>query len=235
MNRLAIVSALSLALSTPAAARLQIAADFGGVIFTCVDNAACDSNPATGVMQLMNLNLGGVEVNGSIQASGRGPNFLNTSSLSVINGAGHAVAYDVTVGDTSFAPIVTSTAFSGAGVWQNAIGSTANLSWWADPANAQGASFAGLTPGFEQGAFSSTASRTVDAFSDHGANPFFAPTPFSMTEDVTGVILKGGQLINRGQAMEAVPEPSTWAMLALGFGGLAFLGMRKARRQSLTF
>ena len=31
-------------------------------------------------------------------------------------------------------------------------------------------------------------------------------------------------------ALTAVPEPSTWAMLALGFGGLGFAGYRRSRR-----
>jgi hypothetical protein len=28
----------------------------------------------------------------------------------------------------------------------------------------------------------------------------------------------------------AVPEPSTWAMMALGFAGLAFAGYRRSRK-----
>jgi hypothetical protein len=30
-------------------------------------------------------------------------------------------------------------------------------------------------------------------------------------------------------SLDAVPEPSTWAMMALGFGALGLLGYRKAR------
>jgi hypothetical protein len=32
-----------------------------------------------------------------------------------------------------------------------------------------------------------------------------------------------------------VPEPSTWAMLLLGFAGLAFAGYRRARKSHATF
>jgi hypothetical protein len=33
-------------------------------------------------------------------------------------------------------------------------------------------------------------------------------------------------------AITAVPEPSTWAMTTLGFGGLAFAGYRTSRRRA---
>jgi hypothetical protein len=235
MNRLLLTAVSSLAFLSPAHATLQIAANFGGSTFFCADNAACDLNPAVGVMQLGDVSIGGVEINGSIQASGRGPDFLNTSSLSVINGSGHAVPYDVTVGDTGYFPTVTSVAFSGAGTWQTAIGSTANMSWWADALNGQGAAFAGDTPGIEVGALSSTAAHIVDSFALTGSDPFFASAPFSMTEDVSGVVTDGGQLINRGQTMIAVPEASTWAMMLVGFAGLGFgAWMRKRVREAIA-
>ena len=34
------------------------------------------------------------------------------------------------------------------------------------------------------------------------------------------------------EATGGVPEPSTWAMMALGFAGLGFLGYRKTRRDN---
>ena len=37
---------------------------------------------------------------------------------------------------------------------------------------------------------------------------------------------------SRGLVAIAVPEPSTWAMILLGFVGLAVLGARKARAQA---
>jgi hypothetical protein len=34
-----------------------------------------------------------------------------------------------------------------------------------------------------------------------------------------------------GSFVYAVPEPSTWAMMALGFAGLGFVGCRRARKR----
>ena len=52
-----------------------------------------------------------------------------------------------------------------------------------------------------------------------------------MTEQAIFTLTPFGQLINRGQTeiKSAVPEPSTWAMMLLGFAGLGYAGFRKAR------
>jgi hypothetical protein len=61
--------------------------------------------------------------------------------------------------------------------------------------------------------------------------PFSATSPFSMTMDATFTLGAGGQLNNRGQAMfTAIPEPSTWAMIAAGFAFLGFVGFRRTRQ-----
>jgi hypothetical protein len=38
---------------------------------------------------------------------------------------------------------------------------------------------------------------------------------------------------NRGTVLGTVPEPSAWAMIAIGFAGLGFLGVR-GRRKAAT-
>ena len=42
-----------------------------------------------------------------------------------------------------------------------------------------------------------------------------------------------GEVAGTG-TLSAIPEPSTWAMMLLGFAGLAFLGYRKAKRAALS-
>ena len=52
-----------------------------------------------------------------------------------------------------------------------------------------------------------------------------------MTEQSVFTLTPFAQLVNRGQTeiKLAVPEPSTWAMMLLGFAGLGYAGFRKAR------
>jgi hypothetical protein len=64
-----------------------------------------------------------------------------------------------------------------------------------------------------------------------GTNPFFevAPPP-----DGFFINTDRGQMFTFTLVGGAVPEPSTWAMLLLGFAGLGYAGYRKARPASVA-
>ena len=226
-------------LSAPAHAVLQIAADINGVGFSCVDNAACDTNPTIGVLQTANGTFNGVQVNTSIQTStgtpaNPGVNSLNSSSLSIINTTATAKTVVFAIGDTDFLGPVSAFATAGDGTWQLANGSSATLNWYDDPLNGQGADTATDTPGNLIDTFSTAAVGLVDSFHHNGSGLVSDTGPFSMTEQGTFTLTPFGQLVNTGMAEEklsAVPEPSTWAMMLLGFAGLGFVGYHRAREQ----
>jgi hypothetical protein len=71
----------------------------------------------------------------------------------------------------------------------------------------------------------------VEGFSRNGSGSVSNPGPFSMTEQAIFTLTPFAQLVNRGQSEVklTVPEPSTWAMMLLGFAGLGYAGFRKAR------
>jgi hypothetical protein len=222
--------------SAPADATLQIITDISGTMAACVDQAACDLNPAVGIIQVANTVINGVLINGSIQTStgtpaNPGPDILNTSSLSIINATGITKSVTVVVSDTDFTGPVGSFQTAGSGTWQNAIGSTITLNWFDDPNNGQGADLPTDTPGNLIHTFTNTATTIVDAFSDNFAGIVSDSGPFSMTEQAIFTLTPFAQLVNRGQTeiKSAVPEPSTWAMMLLGFAGLGYAGFRKAR------
>ncbi len=78
--------------ATPAWALLELYANVGGTVFTCSDGAACDTNPAPGILEFNNDTINGVFFNGVLAAS-TSPgalDILNSSVLNVINTKGHS-------------------------------------------------------------------------------------------------------------------------------------------------
>jgi hypothetical protein len=226
--------------SAPAQATLQVIADVNGSVSSCVDQAACDSNLTVGIIQVANGTLNGVQINGSIQTSTGTPanpgiDTLNTSSLSIINTNGATKTVTIAVSDTDFTGPVVSFLTAGSGVWQSAIGSSITMKWFDDPANGQGADNPTDTPGNLIDSFTHLATLFVDSFAHNGIGAISDPGPFSMTEQAVFTLTPFAQLVNRGQTevkVAAVPEPSTWVIMLLGFVGLGYAGFRKAWTRS---
>jgi hypothetical protein len=223
--------------SAPAHATLQVAADVSGSTLFCADNTGCDLNPAIGILELGDTTLNGVAVNGSIQIStgtpaNPGQDLLDTSSLSIVNTSGATRVATVAIGDTDFSGPVGSFHLTGSGTCVNAGGSSITQEWFDDPANVQGAVTAFDTPGTMLGTFTSLGTDPLHSFATDQTGSVSDSGPFSMTIWATATLTPGAVLLNRGQGevKTAIPEPSTWAMMAVGFVGLGFVGFRRTRQ-----
>jgi hypothetical protein len=154
--------------------------------------------------------------------------------LAIINNSGLAWNVQIVVSDTGFAAPVKLVSTSGSGTWEGTIGSSLTLKWFADLLNGQGAGLGLATPGAQVDTDSSTSAGNPDAFAISTTTvPFITGLPFSMTEYASIALKAGGELNGFSMsevATPAVPEPSTWTLMGLGFASIGLAGFYKKRQ-----
>jgi hypothetical protein len=238
---LAAVASL-LVFATPAFATLQIAFTDGTNVVTCADGQACDlAGPANNII-VLNENVGAFHIIGTVapSVSGVGEDNLQFSTSLIQNTGstlGHLMAI---VGDTNFIGPVNAVRESASLTFNNASGSGAStLRFFADPANGQPAGIGLAIPG--QLLFTATGSPLTDPDSFSGTNesPFTANGLFSMTETANLALKAGGSVTGFNESMAsspltAIPEPSTWAMLLMGFAGLSVAAFKRRHARTLA-
>jgi len=236
MKSLLLASAALAAFVSPAFATLQIAFTDGTNFITCADGQACDlAGPAHNII-VLNETVGAFHIIGTVAAStsALGGDSLQFSTSLIQNTGptlGHLTAI---VGDTNFIGPVEAVRESASLTFNNATGSGAStLRFFADPANGQPAGVGLAIPGIQLFSTSGTPLEDPDSFSGTHTSPFVAGALFSMTETANLALKSGGSITGFNESMQttAIPEPSTWALIGLGFGGLALAGWRKKNQR----
>ena len=225
MKRLLLTAALLASTAIPAAARLQLSIGANGSTFSCFDGQlGCDQSGGANNLLLVNTLVGGAFVEIALATSQFGaPNVLTLSSSSIVNQSGAPINIKLLASDTSFLAPVSFITSSASLTFNDAIGSLAStLQFWADPANVQGANL-NNTPGTLLETVSGTPTTDPDSFSGSKNTPFSALAPFSMTEGASLNLVTGASITGFNESMRSgVPEPATWAMLAIGLGFMAW-------------
>ena len=227
---LAGASAFALLAAAPADARLQLSISDGTTTFSCFDGQlSCDQSGGANNLLTIDQTVGGAFVEITLAQSTFGlHNTLQLSSSSILNLTGAPLTITLLAGDNNFVNPVSFINNSGSLTFNSAIGSgQSSLAFYADAANAQGAN-PNNTPGSLLEQVFGTPLTDPDSFSGSNVAAFLANSPFSMTEGARLALVGGGSITGFNQSMTSgVPEPSTWALLGLGFGGLALAGFRR--------
>jgi hypothetical protein len=228
------IGATALLAAAPAQARLQISITANGATFSCFDGElTCDNSGGANNLLVVDQFVGGAFVQIALAQSAL--DNLQLSSSNIRNLTGSPLTVSLFASDTNFAPPVARIENSASLTFNNAIGSgVSTLSFFADPANAQGANPVN-TPGTLLASVAGAPTTDPDSFSGTRSTGFSAFAPFSMTETASLNLVGEANITGFNQSMEAVvPEPRTWVMLLAGFAMLGYVAHRKGRRSGIS-
>ena len=224
--------------ASPAHARLQIAITEGASTFTCFDGQlTCDQSGGANNLLLVNTTVGGAFVQIALtQSLFTGPSELQLSASSIENLTAVPITIGLIASDTDYAGPVKAINNSASLTFNSNVGaSDSTLSFFADKTNIQGANPTN-TPGTLLESVAGHAVTDPDSFSGSLISPFASLGLFSMTESASLVLRSEGSITGFNQSMETVPvpEPKTWALLGVGFGLMALLGVKRSRKDRLA-
>ena len=225
-------------LAAPASARLQITLNSGASTFSCFDGQlSCDQSGGANNLLIVDQTVGGVLVQIALTQSVTGAiNELQLSSSSIVNENGVPATIKLLASDTDFLGPVKAINNSGSLTFNSNVGAPdSTLQFFADTTNTQGANPLN-TPGTLLESVSGAATTDPDSFAGSLISPFSALGPYSMTESASLTLRGLGSITGFNQSMEstAVPEPSTWAMMLVGFVGLSWGAWSRKRVRTLA-
>jgi PEP-CTERM motif len=170
------------------------------------------------------LSIGGFNVNGitalGVNSFGGSGELLDVSSLNVSTAGSGTLKILITETDLT-SPMTTSllSQFSG-----TQTKSSVTMSFYADATNG----------GFETTLLGTTSATTIGpVVGSFSTLKSFVPNgAFSLTEEIDITAHGRGAKLSADDSVSAVPEPSTWAMMILGFVGVGFMAYRRRGQPS---
>jgi hypothetical protein len=204
----------------------------GASTFTCFDGQlSCDVSGGANNLLTIDQTVGNAFVQITLAQSTFGAhNTLQLSSSSITNAGLTPITVKLLASDTDFVAPVSFIRDSASLTFNDAVGSGQSmLQFWADHGNVQGANPTN-TPGSLLETVFGTPLTDPDSFSGSNLAAFVNGSSFSMTEGASLAMRGSSSITGFNQSMTSgVPEPSTWAMMALGFIALGWAAFRRGK------
>ena len=206
-------------LASPAFADLTIVITVSGVTETFATLGDSLTLPTT---IIADVTIAGEEASVTPGTPTSPTDILDDSVLSVINNGTTAEPIMITVSSTGLPGPVSGFALAGAGTWQDNVSTPPNtitMNWYANGTQ--------LGP-----TFTNTNTTALQGFGTTDSGSYASGGPVTMEMAASYTLKPGGELLNRGfnEALTVVPEPSTWAMMVIGFMGLGYTAFRRSSK-----
>jgi len=168
-------------------------------------------------LALPNIEIEDVSFSGMIATSTGSA--LALTSVTIDNMTPVAVPVSIVVSNPGYSGSPTTVTTTASGILNATLpGSSILVNWYANGIQ--------IVPSYSY----TTPSSGMQSFSGSGTSLVMTGgSPFPLEIALVGII-QDGELLNLQTEIEAtIPEPSTWAMMLIGFAGLGFAGYRRAK------
>lgn len=207
-----------------------LAANTAIIIWNTANPGGAEAATGTDTADVATSNLNGVTVTLSFVNRGTLPNDLTEGNIQIKNTDSATQTLKIIAGANGY--LGPSDAFKLSGT----IGATLGGSdfageFFADNTNSLNGESLSVT-GTSLNSFDSGGLLGPQSFSFNGFGVDAVTGPYGLAEELTLTLKPGATVFVQGLSMDAVntvPEPSTWAMMLGGFALIGFLGLRKRR------
>ena len=228
MKRILLTAALLASTAIPA-----MAANTALIIWNAANPGDFESALGTGQANLTGSDFDGVSITLSRVNRFTSPNGMTTSNINIDNNTTGVQVLKIIGGVNGLFGATGGFSLTGTIGGQNGDSDLFGQ-FFADNSNSlNGESF---TPvGTFLKSFDSGALVGTQSFSFNGFGPDHLTGPYGLAEELTLTLQPGAGVFVQGMSMSAsaVPEPKTWALMGVGFGLMALLGIKRSRKDRL--
>jgi hypothetical protein len=229
MKKLLMTTAILTGLASPA-----FAANTALIIWNTANSSDFESALGTGQANLASSDFDGVTITLSRVNRLTNPNGITEANINIDNTTDSVQTLKIIAGANGLLGPTNGFTLTGTVGGQNGKSDLSGSFFGVADNSLNGQSF--TIDGTDLGDFDSGLLTGTQSFSFNGFGGDHLNGPYGLAEELTLTLQPGAGVFVQGESMSAsaVPEPSTWAMGLAGFGFLAFVGLKRSRKDRLA-